>query len=546
MRRILIIATVLFFQCSFSSTLTENQKLVSVCKVWGYLKYYHPKVANGDLNWDQQLFWILSKIEKDQNKEEFSQVLEEWVDSLGKVEKTVFKNTPKEIKYFDKNFNLSWIENQKVFSKNFSKKLRFIENNRFQGSQYYVGAHQGENIFVRNENFSKLDYTNRNSRLLVLFMYWNMIEYFYPYKYLMDQSWDATLGQMLPVFINAVTEKDFYIAMQKLTVRLNDSHGVFYLYPKKSLNFFPASCKIVEEKIVVTEILADSLAKADDIKIGDVITKVNGKTVKEIINDNRDLIYGSNSAAYLNHVLKPTLSGISDSVEIEFLKSGMPISKKIRWYNYHDSHRNEFRKGIKKEKYKILEDRIGYVDMGALKVGNVSDMVEELKLTKAIIFDLRNYPNGTFREISNFLNAQEKVFAIYTVPDLNYPGRFKWIQGTACGSENKNNYRGRVILLMNEDSMSQSEWTAMCFQTAGNTTIIGSQTAGADGNVTEFDLVKAFYTRFSGIGVYYPDGRETQRIGIVPDIEVKPTIQGIQQGRDEVLERALLFIKNGK
>ena len=85
----------------------------------------------------------------------------------------------------------------------------------------------------------------------------------------------------------------------------------------------------------------------------------------------------------------------------------------------------------------------------------------------------------------------------------------------------------------------------MCFQTAGNTTIIGSQTAGADGNVTELDF-KEFHTRYTGVGVYYPDKRETQRIGIVPDIKVKPTIKGIQEGKDEVLDRALVFIETGK
>jgi len=35
-------------------------------------------------------------------------------------------------------------------------------------------------------------------------------------------------------------------------------------------------------------------------------------------------------------------------------------------------------------------------------------------------------------------------------------------------------------------------------------------------------------TMISGLGVYYPDGRETQRVGIVPDVEVKPTVQGIR------------------
>ncbi|SFC62480.1 S41 family peptidase [Flavobacterium phragmitis] len=100
-----------------------------------------------------------------------------------------------------------------------------------------------------------------------------------------------------------------------------------------------------------------------------------------------------------------------------------------------------------------------------------------------------------------------------------------------CGSENKDHYKGKVIVLLNEESLSQAEWTIMCFQTAGN--------------VTELDF-KTFHTRYTGIGVYYTDKRKTQRIGIVPDIKVKPTIKGIQEGKDEVLDRALLFIETGK
>jgi hypothetical protein len=46
-------------------------------------------------------------------------------------------------------------------------------------------------------------------------------------------------------------------------------------------------------------------------------------------------------------------------------------------------------------------------------------------------------------------------------------------------------------------------------------------------------------TMISGIGVFYPDKQPTQRVGIVPNIEVKPTIAGIRDNRDEVLEEAL-------
>jgi C-terminal processing protease CtpA/Prc len=73
---------------------------------------------------------------------------------------------------------------------------------------------------------------------------------------------------------------------------------------------------------------------------------------------------------------------------------------------------------------------------------------------------------------------------------------------------------------------------------------VGSTTAGADGNVSEIFLPGGLRTLISGIGIYYPDGTETQRIGIVPDVVVKPTIEGIKKNRDEVLEKAIELINN--
>ncbi len=364
----------------------------------------------------------------------------------------------------------------------------------------------------------------------------------------MEKKWDETLEEMIPVFIESQSQDDFYLAMQKLTVRLNDSHVVFYKYAQKR-HYLPIVCKIIDNKMVVTEILDNDLSKMNDVRIGDVITKVNDKKIKDIILDYRYLIPASNKAFYLFKIIEPVLSGYSDNIKLEFLKDRKFETKTINWVNYNS---NRFQlKGVadirtKKEKFKILNNNIGYVNMGVLKVKDAPEMIDKLKSTKAIVFDMRNYPNGTFEEISKFLNPKEKVFAIYTKPDLTYPGKFKWSEGTSSGSDNTNNYKGKVVILLNEESISQSEWTAMCFQAAGNTTIIGSQTAGADGNVSNVDYMKAFHSSFSGIGVYYPNKNETQRIGIIPDIEYKPTIKGIQEGKDEVLDRALKFIESEK
>jgi C-terminal processing protease CtpA/Prc len=111
------------------------------------------------------------------------------------------------------------------------------------------------------------------------------------------------------------------------------------------------------------------------------------------------------------------------------------------------------------------------------------------------------------------------------------------------GEENADAYKGTVVILINETTQSSAEYTTMALRNAKNAIVLGSTTAGADGNVSSIYLPGGIYTMISGIGIYYPDGRETQRIGIVPDVELRPTIEGVKEGRDELLEKAIAIIE---
>ncbi|MDQ6530982.1 S41 family peptidase [Flavobacterium sp. LHD-85] len=550
MKKIVHILCILLVQIGYSqNSISEVNKLVLTAKVWGFLKYYHPNVADGSRNWDEQLVQILPQIEKAQTATDFSKIMEDWVDSLGAV-RQVNSIPSKDIVYYERNFDLSWIDQKVFFSKELSQKLRFIENNRYQGVPFYVGQTEAGNVFLMNENYSDFKWEKTDLRLLALFRYWNLIEYFYPYKYLMDYKWDKSLEEVLPNFLKVKNEDDFKIAMLKLVVRISDTHSGFYYKLSKDMgkmrNFLPVKCIILDQKMVVSEILSDTLAQHFDIKIGDVISKVDNKTVSQIIRDKRDYISASNESAYLMNLASEISSNYNDFMDLEITHNNITSNKRIECFDYNISHSNEFKK-TKKEKYYVMQDNIGYVNMGKLKVSEVPDMISKLRDTQAIILDSRNYPKGANFEISNFLNSSPKAFAKYTAPDLSYPGKFYWQKELhICGTENKNNYKGKVIILVNENSISQSEWATMCFQTADDATVIGSQTAGADGNTSHIDFVKDYDAPFSGIGVYYPDGKETQRIGIIPDIKVKRTILGIQQGKDEILDWAILFIKENK
>ena len=81
------------------------------------------------------------------------------------------------------------------------------------------------------------------------------------------------------------------------------------------------------------------------------------------------------------------------------------------------------------------------------------------------------------------------------------------------------------------------------YRTNENVTILGNPSAGCDGERREFLMPDGNTVYFTVMGILNPDGGQTQRIGLIPDIEVYPTIEGIKEGRDELMEAAVAYIQ---
>ena len=207
--KIIFAITFLLFaiQLNSQNKLSEAEKLTSLCKVWGFLKYYHPNASMGIYNWDQQLFKVLPKVEEATDKNKLSQIYLDWISELGEIPKCKTCSTTKE-DYFNENFNLKWTENKNIFTDELIKKLKEIEINRNQGNNFYIAAADKiGNAVIQNEpDYPKFDWQNKDLRLLSLFRYWNIIEYFFPYKYQIDGSWDSALNDLLPKFLEAKSE----------------------------------------------------------------------------------------------------------------------------------------------------------------------------------------------------------------------------------------------------------------------------------------------------------------------------------------------------
>lgn len=194
--------------------------------------------------------------------------------------------------------------------------------------------------------------------------------------------------------------------------------------------------------------------------------------------------------------------------------------------------------------FKLINNEIGYIYSAKLNAENFISIKTVFANTKGLIIDLRCYPS-VFMPFTYgaWLKHYTSIFVHFTKVSLIKPGLVIQGEDVSNGTIATDAYKGKVVLIVNERTQSQAEYTAMSFSESGSkTTVIGSKTAGADGDVSSIILPGNISTYISGIGVYYPDLTETQRKGVKIDIMVKPTIKGTKEGVDEQLKAAIDFI----
>jgi C-terminal processing protease CtpA/Prc len=540
----LLILFLLSFNFS-AQNLSETQKLESLCRVWGFLKYYYPNVAKGKFNWDDQLFQKIDELENINDKNHLNELYSNWIDSLGKIDecKECLKEENKI--YFLKNFDLSWINNQNIFSENVIRKLNYIRNNRNYGENYYFGIN-GRKVYFRNENSYGSKFISKQISLFELFRYWNYAEYFFPYKYKTDQNWNDVLTEMIPKFLNINNDVNYHLNLAELVTKTDDSHA-FLMSPLISLNQYgrrniPVEYSYAEGKLVITKLNSNTFNEENPLQVGDVIYDINGLTIPQKVNAFGKYIPASNSWGKIKKVRKLFLMTNKDSTDLKIERNGENLALRVKTYFLKDIISE---KPIQSEKWKFMDDerKIGYVNMGVIERKDLDEMFKNLKSTESIIIDSRNYPKMTILPLSKLFLPDNTVYYQFMFPETNYLSKF-YSRKNSIGRKNSEYYKGNVVILVDENTQSQAETTVMMFKQHPKAKVIGSYTSGANGDVIRFNIAD-LETSFTGLGAYYPDGKETQRIGIIPDIIVKPTVKGIQGGKDEILERALKYIKEG-
>ncbi|KAA3633968.1 MAG: peptidase S41 [Bacteroidetes bacterium] len=527
----------------------QTKDLALLAKIWGFVKYYHPEVAKGTHNMDAELFRILPKVMNSKNADKRDKAILKWIESLGEIPKC----ETCDIIYADNakmTPDLKWMDDSGL-SKALNKKLHYLFDNRNQGKHFYISMVPGiQNPEFKNEQpYAHFEYPDTGYRLLTLYKYWNIIHYFFPYKYVIGKDWHEVLDEFIPKFIEAPDALAYHMETLQLIGNIHDTHANIwsnstYLEEFKG-NLQPAvQVKFIEEQLVVTGYYHDTLGPESGLKAGDIILTIDGQLVEDLEKKWAPLHPASNYPTKLRNIAQTILRGNNETLEVT-------VSRGMK--KYHLEVKRHERKELQLGKdwaynkpdscYQLLNEDIGYLYLGNIKSDLLPAAFELFKDTKGLVIDIRNYPSEfVVFTLGAYLHQKSTAFVKFTNGDVSCPGLFHWGPDLRIGFNNPDAYQGKVVILINEISQSQAEYTTMAFRSAPNVMVIGSTTAGADGNVSTFYLPGNIRTRISGIGVYYPDGTQTQRVGIVPDIEVKPTIKGVREGRDELLEKAMEII----
>jgi C-terminal processing protease CtpA/Prc len=400
--------------------------------------------------------------------------------------------------------------------------------------------------------YPTMRYPTLGYRLLAAFRIWGVFEYFNPYRHLIESEWDDVLEDFIPVFEAARDSLEYGQAAAAMLTRTHDSHvgaASPTLAAWRGMAPVPMQWRWIEEEVVVTR-LTDSAAVSAGFQVGDVVRAVDGVPVDSLIARFAPFVTASTPQRKMFSLMGTIGRGPRGSearVLVEREGGAVHELTVLRDVAYGPGL-VAARDG---DILRMLPGNVGYADLDRLPYLMVDSMFRTFEDTDAIILDMRGYPLGTAWAIAPRLTARDDVpaalFRRPMVTDVRGTGEIRATQVYEFTQHLPPpvlpTYRGRTVMLIDERTISQAEHTGLFFEAANGTVFIGTPTAGANGDVTSFVLPGGIRVGFTGQEVRHADGRQLQRLGLQPHVVVAPTIAGIRAGRDEVVERALEYLR---
>ena len=559
--RVLIIRLLLYFSLILSlcgcNAMTNNRisevtqevnNLEKLCKVWGYTKYNHSVFLLGQKDWDEELLKLIPVV-SNETEDEVNRILHEWFAGLGEID---YQNNRKNNKPAEDRIivqaDTGWLSDKNYLGAELVTDLSQFgplpEVNRSKAPVNFVFEYYTVLPDFANEKFYEdMDYGDKGYRLLGLFRMWNAMEYYYPYLDILDDNWHELLPEFISRMLEGTDRHSYELTLTALGAKLRDAHINFYnsdiLLEEFGEYGAPVELMEAEGKMVVWKVCNSDCS----LKMGDVICKIEGKDIEEVMKHRQKYVSTTTDDKLMNTLAGYLIRSHNEEFEVSVLRDGVEQSLVVK-----GDKSLYYTRAEASEAYEILNGNIGLLNPAALQENEIIPIMKKLDTTEGLIIALRQYPseNIVYALAAYFVDGYQS-FAICGIPYQSIPGTFVQTYRDAGYSESMGfqQYDKDVVVLMDEKTQSRAEYAVMAARNGNRVTVIGENSVGTVGGVGFLPLPGGWHMMFTCQGMYTPEMGQVQRIGLTPDIEVQPTIKGIREGRDELMEAAIEFLGTG-
>lgn len=529
----------------------EIDNLQKLCKVWGYVKYTHPAFLQGKKDWDPELLGLIPFIRTAQNENEVNEILYNWFIGLGDSDYDTdfldleWVNAPKENKYVQA--DTSWVSDSTYLGKSLSDALLKMKEVPviYKKNEPVIFGKYRVPYFPHEKSYEDMDYADIKYRLLGLFRFWNAVEYYYPYLNILDDNWNALLKEHIAMMVEGTDKQSYELAIASLSAKMHDAH-VSLIDPEAYENEFgqysaPVYLTIAEKQLVVGRIHKDYKDTCSLLQ-GDALLKIDGVKIEDIIEHRKKYLSVPNSEKLLNTIGHYLLRSHDEIMNVTVLRNDEELTVEIQGVN---EFFRPFRFIEVNESYELLEGSIGLINPSKFSFDETDKIMNAFADTEGLIIDLRQYPlDDIGYAFAQYLFDLSIPYAASSMPSITVPGIFISDKPQYTNSSTDLSYKKPVVILMDETTQSAGEHDVLNLRQAANVTIMGQNSVGANGPVTYIALPGGNFIQFTSRAIYTPEGGQTQRIGLAPDIYIERTIAGVRDGRDEFIEAAIKFIRN--
>ena len=392
---------------------------------------------------------------------------------------------------------------------------------------------------------------------------WSAVKFnFANFDLVPELNWDDVLSEYLPKVMRDQSNDAYILLLQECIAQLKDGHtsidsswgsGLPAAYP-------PLRICSVGGKAIVTETAETEEIKASGIRVGDEITHVDERPVRETLEKNiypyisASTSQGRDLKAYPKILQGPKDSNVSLTVKtLEGATRKISLTRKSSGYAMipRQTSGSDF-------EYRDLGDGLAYVALNSFGSSDVvqafNEKFKEVSRAKGLLIDVRENSGGSSRyghaitahlidkpiPTTRWKTPQYRAaFRAWGRDEQWYDGGFKMID-----PETTEPFLGPIVVLIGPETNSAAEDFVVPLHAAGRATIVGQKSRGSTGQPLKFSFLdEKIFGRICTKRDQYPDGREFVGVGIIPDIEVHPTVEDITSDRDVVLEKGIKVLK---